>query len=149
MTQYKPLKMLLQEKLDTRKKDLIKNINASRKIVWKVVKRLPKVTPGKRRSEKEFMTTVFFTCASVDNALTIAEYELLCSVIGRMSKERAVSLFDSFLASKDKMLSLLDKIVDDFDWDAKNALLDIIVDILCIDGKLEVPEISYIQKLIN
>ncbi len=149
MTQYKPLKVLLQEKLDTPKKDLIKDINASRKIVWKVVKGLSKVTQGKRMSEKEFMSAVFFTCAIVDDTFTIAEYELMCSVLGRMTKERANALFQSFLNRKNDMLSLLDKIVDDFDWGTKNALLDIIVDILCVDGRLEVPEISYIQKLIN
>lgn len=149
MTQYKPLKVLLQEKLDTPKKDLIKNINASRKIVWKAVKEQDKNSRGKKMTEKELMSAVFFTSATVDNTLTVAEYELMCSVLGRMTKEKANALFQSFLSGKNEMLSLLDELADSLDWDTKNAFLDIVVDILCIDGRLEAPEISYIQKLIN
>lgn len=149
MTQYKPLKVLLQEKLDTPKKDLIKNINASRKIVWKAVKEQDKNSRGKKMTEKELMSAVFFTCATVDNTLTVAEYELMCSVLGRMTKEKANALFQSFLSGKNEMLPLLDELADSLEWDAKNAFLDIVVDILCIDGRLEAPEISYIQKLIN
>ena len=81
--------------------------------------------------------------------MTVAEYELMCSVLGRMSKEKANALFQSFLSGKNEMLPLLDELADSLDWDAKNAFLDIVVDILCIDGRLEAPEISYIQKLIN